>query len=110
MDRKKTTQETNLKTFDNNGVKTPIDDMIDFLNENKKEGATHFYFKYSDAFDEVSLRICEIRDETEPERIAREEEESKKIALHLQSKKNELLQLEQRAQQLRTELNQSGIL
>jgi hypothetical protein len=102
---KKITQETNLKTFDNNGAKTPIDDMIDFLNENKKEGATHFYFKYSDDFDEVSLRICEIRDETEPERIAREEEESKKIELHIQSKKNELLQLEQKAIEVRAELN-----
>lgn len=105
MEHKKITQETNRKTFDNNGAKSPIDEMIDFLNENKKEGATHFYFKYSDDFDEVSIRICEIRDETETERIAREEEESKKIELHIQSKKNELLQLEQKAIEVRAELN-----
>lgn len=106
MEHEKITQETNSKKFDDNGEKTPIDEMIDFLNENKKEGATHFYFKYSDMFDEISLRICEVRDETEPERIAREKDEKRKIEFYRQNKKEELFELEQRVEKLRAELNQ----
>lgn len=73
---KKITTEINSKRFDKDGLETPIQDLIDFLNESIKDGATHFIFKEGEWSDmDIDLKTYSMRDETEAERITREENE-----------------------------------
>jgi hypothetical protein len=111
MEHKKIIIETGKKSFVTDDIFSgpvseewcyPIDLVINFLNKCKENGATQLNF-HPEAFgrEEIILATYLVRDETELERIAREDKDN---ALDLRHKRAELVALERKVQELKEEL------